>query len=108
MEEHQAIKAENDHPWIVFHDSTNWVFLCSMYDFTIPDKVKRVNLNEEGQYDEVIQNASEVIVYTIDNSKSIEDCIKYIEQSCNKRACAYEKISKSYAMSVYKIRLEVR
>lgn len=107
-DEYQAVKREHDNPWIVFHDNTDWVFLCSMYDFTIPALVKRVNLDESGQYDEIIQNASELIIYTTDNKKSVEDCVKYIEQSCDKKAGGFEKISKSFAMSVYKINLEVR
>lgn len=107
-EEYQAIRKENRSPWIVFHDSPDWVFLCSMYDFTIPDQVKRVNTDEIGQYDEIIQNATEVIVYTIVDNKSIENCIKYIEESSDKKVNNCEKISDSYAMSVYKMGLEVQ
>lgn len=105
-EQYQAIKDASDLPWIVFHDNTDWVFLCSMYDFTIPEKVKRCGTDVQASYDEVIENSKELIVYTIENNKTIDECLQYITDSCDKKVIDYEQISQSYAMSVYHISLQ--
>ena len=106
-EQYQAIKESANMPWIVFHDNTDWVFLCSMYDFTIPEKIKRCGTSTEAFYDEVIEDSKELIVYTIENNKTIDECLQYITDSCNKKILDYEKISQSYAMSVYHVNLQV-
>lgn len=105
-EQYQAIKECSDIPWIVFHDNTNWVFLCSMYDFTIPQKIKRCGTETPAFYDSVIESSSELIIYTVEENKSIEECLRYVTDSSDKEIYDYEQISQSYAMSVYRVMLQ--
>lgn len=105
-QEKEMIQAENDCPWIVFYNGTDWVFLCSMYDFTIPQSVKRERTDAQGSYDEMIQDAEKIVIYTDVEQKSIEHCIVYIEDSCSKKVDGYEQIGKSYKMTVYRLHLK--
>lgn len=105
-EEYKVIKESANMPWIVFENTVDWSFLCSMYDFTIPQRVKRCGNISMASYDEIIQNANEVIIYTNDSNNSIEECLLYITNSCTKSVSLYKKISKSYSFSVYKVILK--
>lgn len=60
----------------------------------------------QGVYDETIQNAEKLVVYTDSNIKTIEQCLQYIMDSCDKKIENYEQIGISYSMYVYKIDLK--
>lgn len=101
-----AVKQETDCPWIIFYDNVDWIFMCSMYDFITPRAVKRVGTQTPGEYDKIIQEADKVIVYTNESVKNIEQCIQYLEASCDKQIAEYELISSNYLLSVYCVMLK--
>ena len=105
--QHKAIQAERDIPWLVFWNpqSPDWVLKCSLYDFQIPEKVKKIDIEQEAYPDNTLRDEEVVIVYTNENVKSIDDCCKYIAESSGKTAGAVNKIGSSYSMSVYKVEL---
>lgn len=105
VQQEEAIKSEIDCPWIIFYDNVDWKFMCSAFDFTTPQYFKRVGTEAQGRYDEIIQNAEKVVIYTDCNIKTIEQCIQYIMDSCNKEIENYEQIGISYSMTVYKVNL---
>lgn len=89
-------------PWIVFYDSTDWVFHCSLYDFTIPEKIKRVSLDSEPEEDDVIKTADEIIIYLDEEQLSIEEAVLFLENSSFKSQCEYEKVGNNYKLSIYR------
>lgn len=109
-DEVETLKNNSACPWIVFTDAKEWTIYWNLYDFLIPDKLKAVSPQEEPVPDDVLAQSNEVIVYTdtkmyTDNNKEIEDCIKYIEKSGNKKSLGFEKITTTYNMDVYKVYL---
>lgn len=100
----KLLLVENAHiPWIVFYNNENWVFHCSLYDFIIPDQIKRVETNKTPYYDEILQNNNEVIVFIDEEQQTIGEVISFLVQSCHKNSsCYYEKMGTSYALTVYK------
>lgn len=105
VQQEKAIKAETDCPWIVFYDHIDWKFMCTAFDLMIPQYFKRVRTEVQGAYDEIIQEAEKIIVYTDYSIKPIEECMQYIMDSCNREIKDYEQIGISHSMYVYRINL---
>ena len=108
IEDHNAILREEKNPWLVFSEDEGWRFYCSVYDFSIPDHVRRVKKEEDPKEDTILENALDVVVYTQDSNRDIDSCIAYIEKCAGRKASGYEKISRSYSMSVYKVHFNTR
>ena len=58
---------------------------------------------ENAQYDEILEDASEILVYTYPEMKSIEECLAFVKEASGKENLAYEQLGTSYKMTVYKI-----